>query len=260
MPDLDHLQRRSPRRRLVGHLVKAVGPVPAWWSGVTVTFAMVSYQATEQVHSAVEYAGLAGIFLSCCLVLDLCVGGGVKRWRTNIRLARSLGFESRIRSEKQEGRIVTAADLSPEHAVLLARAQSAIRCITGSAVNQAGLLDSLDNAFILREQEWEIAWRLAQISLLEDGHGSLQEAVDSVQNRVEALEAYACHVAEADLAHRAQERLDAALAARPSVVQDLLAETARDHHAVKQIQRLDEHARTLCEAIRADLAPKAPGW
>ncbi|MER7501238.1 hypothetical protein AB0L05_10295 [Nonomuraea pusilla] len=144
-------------------------------------------------------------------------------------------------------------------------------------MNKAGLLDTRENSLTLREQEWEIAKTLAEVSRWERERAAapspaqslgeaqagesaaLDETLTSITGRVEALEAYARHVAEADLVHRAHEQIHA-IVLRSVRYHDLLARTARDALAVEQIHRLDEHAQALKQVLAQRLAdPAATG-
>ncbi|MFC7586771.1 hypothetical protein ACFQYP_25855 [Nonomuraea antimicrobica] len=119
-----------------------------------------------------------------------------------------------------DGRYLLQEDFDHEAALVLARAQRAIGSVLRSHVNAEGLLDDARNAVMLPVQEWEIARLLAKLSALRLEHRELlargiapevaaviepleRALVNSeaaVVARVEALERYAGHVAEAERA------------------------------------------------------------
>jgi hypothetical protein len=173
-----------------------------------------------------------------------------------------------------DGRYLLAEDFDPEAAAVLARAQGAIGTVLRSHVNAEGLLDDARNAVMLPAQEWEIARLLAKLSALRAEHkdllvrGIAPEVAAVIQpldralltseaamiTRVEALERYAGHVAEAERAYHARGQIEE-LRARLPRYEELLAESGADALAVPEIERLAEDAdhleRMLGRSVRS---------
>lgn len=163
--------------------------------------------------------------------------------------------------------------------VLLGRAQKAIGVIAGSYVRAAGLLENPVQDEVLSQHEWDIAVELAKITKLRSLHqenarlgpaGPMttdvltahQRAVDLAQEataaRVAALERYAEQVTAADEADRDWRRA-AKLSELNDQYLDLVARTASDEHAVREITRLTEQLQAAAQARQdtlrqADLA------
>ncbi|MFG2074134.1 hypothetical protein [Nonomuraea maritima] len=172
-----------------------------------------------------------------------------------------------------EGRYLTAEDLDPEARAVLARAQHAIGSVLRSHVNAEGLLDDARNAVMLPAQEWEIARLLAKLSALRLEHRALQargiapevaaviepleralaDSASAVIGRVEALERYAGHVAEAERAFHARGQIEELRAKLPRY-EELLAESGADALAVPEIERLAEDAEALERTLRRSVS------
>jgi hypothetical protein len=168
-----------------------------------------------------------------------------------------------------DGRFVMPEDLDESSRRLLARAQRAIASVLGSSVNADGLLDDVRNAVMLPAQEWEIARLLAKLSSLRAKHRrtvsegitpevaavaeplarALDTSEDAVVARVEALERYADHVAEAERAYRAHHQIEE-LHGRLHQYEELLAESGADGSAVPELAGLAEDADRLERALR----------
>ncbi|WP_329429596.1 hypothetical protein OG339_13915 [Streptosporangium sp. NBC_01495] len=169
-----------------------------------------------------------------------------------------------------EGRyLLPAEDFDYKAGQLLDRTQQAIDYILRSRVNAMGMLDSVRNSVMLPSQEWEIARLLTKLSTLRNEHhefvygGSTPEVAAAmapleralaaseaaVLARVEALERYAGHVADAERALRAHDQIEA-LRARLPRYEELLAESGADVFAVPEIGRLAEDAGHLEQALR----------
>jgi hypothetical protein len=168
-----------------------------------------------------------------------------------------------------DGRFLLADDFDQEARLVLARAQRAIGSVLRSHVNAEGLLDDARNAIMLPAQEWEIARLLAKLSALRAEHRELlarglapevtavieqleRALVNSeaaVVARVEALERYAAHVAEAERAYHARGQIEE-LRSRLPRYEELLAESGADKMAVPEIERLSEDADTLERTLR----------
>ncbi|MFF5207292.1 hypothetical protein [Streptosporangium sp. NPDC000396] len=168
-----------------------------------------------------------------------------------------------------EGRYLLPEDFDHDAGLLLDRARQAVDHVLRSRVNATGMLDDVRNSVMLPAQEWEIARLLAKLSALRTEHrglthgGSTPEVAAAmapleralaaseaaVVARVEALERYAGHVANAERALRAQEQIEQ-LRARLPRYEELLAETGADALAVPEIGRLSEDAGRLEQALR----------
>ncbi|MFF4615680.1 hypothetical protein [Nonomuraea jabiensis] len=168
-----------------------------------------------------------------------------------------------------DGRYLLPEDFDREAGAVLARAQRAIGSVLRSHVNAEGLLDDARNALMLPAQEWEIARLLAKLSALRLEHRELlargiapevaaviepleRALVNSeaaVVARVEALERYAGHVAEAERAYHARGQIEE-LRARLPRYEELLAESGADKLAVPEIERLAEDADVLERTLR----------
>jgi len=168
-----------------------------------------------------------------------------------------------------DGRYLLAEDFDPEAGLVLARAQRAIGSVLRSHVNAEGLLDDARNAVMLPAQEWEIARLLAKLSALRTEHrqllarGIAPEGTTVIEQleralvhseaaviaRVEALERYAAHVAEAERAYHARGQIEE-LRSRLPRYEELLAESGADAMAVPEIERLAEDADTLERTLR----------
>ncbi|MFI7127095.1 hypothetical protein ACIBQ1_15475 [Nonomuraea sp. NPDC050153] len=168
-----------------------------------------------------------------------------------------------------DGRYLLPEDFDPEARDVLVRAQRAIGSVLRSHVNAEGLLDDARNAVMLPTQEWEIARLLAKLSALRLEHrellarGIAPEVVAVIEPleralvnseaavvaRVEALERYAGHVAEAERAYHARGQIEE-LRARLPRYEELLAESGADQLAVPEIERLAEDADVLERTLR----------
>ncbi|WP_433444324.1 hypothetical protein [Nonomuraea sp. CA-141351] len=168
-----------------------------------------------------------------------------------------------------DGRYLLQEDFDQEARTVLMRAQRAIGSVLRSHVNAEGLLDDARNAVMLPAQEWEIARLLAKLSALRLEHRELlargiapevaaviepleRALVNSeaaVVARVEALERYAAHVADAERAYHARSQIEE-LRARLPRYEELLAESGADSFAVPEIERLAEDADVLERTLR----------
>ncbi len=168
-----------------------------------------------------------------------------------------------------DGRYLLPEDFDEEAAALLRRAQQASTVVLHSHVNAEGLLDGPRNAILLPEQEWEIARLLAKLSALRAEHvellgrgiapevaavvehleGALTTSQEAVTARVEALERYADHVAEAERAYHARGQIEE-LRARLPRYEELLAESGADALAVPELERLAQDADDLERVLR----------
>lgn len=185
----------------------------------------------------------------------------------DVRRARAL----RLRRD----RYLVPEDFDGQAQALLVRVQDAIGTVLESEVNQAGLLDSVDNAVTLPRQEWEIAQVLVRQSRLRAEQDEamapalpaveaalrplrrkLDLSVQAATRRVESLERYADRTRAADEVLRAQRQLDA-LAERAHVYDELLAESVRDDLALPAIERLSGQSDELLQMLRSRLVEAA---
>jgi hypothetical protein len=168
-----------------------------------------------------------------------------------------------------DGRFLLADDFDDASRKVLGRAQRAIGGVLRSHVNAEGLLDDARNAVMLPDQEWEIARLLAKLSALRGEHNellargiapevaavveplerALANSEAAVVARVEALERYAGHVAEAERAYHARGQIEE-LRSRLPKYEELLAESGADALAVPEIERLADDADRLERLLR----------
>nr|WP_051753251.1 hypothetical protein [Streptosporangium amethystogenes] len=155
---------------------------------------------------------------------------------------------------------------------LLARTRAAVGSVLRSRVNTEGLLDVARNAVMLPPQEWEIARLLAKLSSLRKEHRDLMRggvtrevaaAVKPLERalagsegaviaKVETLERYAAHVADAERAYRARDQIDALMERLPRY-EELLAESGADALTMPEIGHLTGEADELEQALRASI-------
>nr|WP_221474480.1 hypothetical protein [Planomonospora venezuelensis] len=168
-----------------------------------------------------------------------------------------------------QGRFLVLEDFDLPSRQLLGRVQQAIDRILRSRVNGLGLLDSVRNSVMLPAEEWEIARLLAKLSALRTRHHDLarggrtpevaaaMEPLEralaaseaAVAARVEALERYARHVAEADHALLSQHQIEEIRAHLPEYEQ-LVAETGASTLLAPEIGHLAQDADQLQRALR----------
>lgn len=173
------------------------------------------------------------------------------------------------KSRAYHGRYVLPEHLDEPARALMGRTQAAVEQVMESGVNAEGLLDGVRNAVMLPVQEWEIARLLAKLSELRAEHEEvvaegltpevaavaepLAHALDSSERavlaRVEALERYAGHVADAERAYRARRQIER-FSARLPRYEELLAESGADGSAVPELGRLSDDADRLEQALR----------
>ncbi|GAA2884413.1 hypothetical protein GCM10010517_47780 [Streptosporangium fragile] len=166
-------------------------------------------------------------------------------------------------------RFILPEDLDPECGALLRRAQDATEAVLGSAINQAHLLDTIDNAVTLPLQTWQIARKLVRLSDMKAEHRrivpdrpprevadaftpytrALEAAELSLTRRIEALEEYARQVRKADGVYRAYGQLQT-LAERTPQYEALVAETAEDALTVPDLTHLSDQAQQVGKLFR----------
>ena len=210
-------------------------------------------------------------FVVVMTMAALLVVGVLLKPRTDTATARRHAEELDVYENalRYEGRFVLGEDLDEGARALLSRARAAVEAVMDSRVNAEGLLDGVRNAVMLPEQEWEIARLLAKLSALRSEHEevvaegltpevaavaeplgeALASSEQAVLARVEALERYAGHVAEAERAYRARHQIERFGAKLPRY-EELLAESGADRSAVPELGRLTEDADRLEETLR----------
>ncbi|MGC5009812.1 hypothetical protein ACLQ2R_03505 [Streptosporangium sp. DT93] len=155
---------------------------------------------------------------------------------------------------------------------LLDRTRQAVGSVLRSRVNTDGLLDDVRNTVMLPHQEWEIARLLAKLSTLRKEHRhlvhdgvtpevaavvrplerALAGSQSAVTARVEALERYAAHVADAERAYRARTQIEAFVERLPRY-EELLAESGADALSIPELGHLAGEADELERALRASI-------
>ncbi|KAB8194504.1 hypothetical protein FH608_014915 [Nonomuraea phyllanthi] len=233
--------------------------------------AVAAAAATAGYGLTLFVAGRYAAYFVIMTVAALLVVGVLLRPRPDAEVERAHALERDVYdgARRFEGRYVLREQLDEPARALMARAQAAIDQVTHSSVNAEGLLDGARNAVMLPAQEWEIARLLAKLSELRSEHQEvvaegvtpevaavaepLAQALDgshrAVLARVEALERYAGHVAEAERAYRARHQIER-LSAKLHRYEELLAETGADTTAVPELSRLSDDADRLEQALR----------
>jgi hypothetical protein len=163
---------------------------------------------------------------------------------------------------------VEPSDLDVLSAQRLRAAQDAIDAVCASEVYQTGRLDSPIRASHLRQHEWEMARRLADISshraeytasrsegvpgphtaaVLVGHRRAIDIALDAATRRVEELQRFAGEVRTSDLALEDLRRAEK-LALRNDRYLDLVAATAADEHAITELTQLTDDAARARDA------------
>ncbi|MFI6290702.1 hypothetical protein ACIBEJ_03915 [Nonomuraea sp. NPDC050790] len=244
----------------------AAGPGSDWRTHLSLGAALALVLAVTIIHSGFDGFGFA---LAVTAVIIL-VTGIVRRDLTPVEDERESGQRELFEQARwYEGRYVLVAELDESSQRLLRRAGQAIQAVLCSRVNAEGLLDDVRNAVMLPAEEWEIARLLAKLSALRAEHrrtvstgltpeveavaAPLAKALDSseaaVVARVEALERYARHVAEAERAFRSHGQIEE-LRGRLHQYEELVAESGADGFAVPELDRLAADADSLEQALR----------
>ncbi|GAA3658826.1 hypothetical protein GCM10022224_022800 [Nonomuraea antimicrobica] len=269
----EHKHRAAP---VIGRMVRLAAIVTALAAAV---YGLALFVAERYTPFAVIMTGSA-----------LLTVGVLLRPRPDAEVERRHALERDVyeAAVRNEGRYVLRDRLDEPARSLMARAQTAIDQVMGSSVNAEGLLDDVRNGVMLPAQEWEIARLLAKLSGLRAEHqevvsegvtpevaavaSPLAHALDSSQRavlaRVEALERYAGHVADAERAFRARNQIER-LSAKLPRYEELLAESGAAGSAIPELGRLSDDADRLEQALRDSvssaheafryLAPGKPG-
>ncbi|WP_223167410.1 hypothetical protein [Nonomuraea sp. SYSU D8015] len=244
----------------------------ASWAGFTARLAVTGTAALAAVYGLALFA--AGMYTPFVVIMTgaaLLIVAVLVRGRPDAEVERRRALERHVHDASREyaGRYLLAGDLDEPARALMARTRTAVEGVMESRVNAEGLLDDARNAVMLPAQEWEIARLLAKLSELRAEHQEvvsegvtpevaavaepLAHALDSsnraVLARVEALERYAGHVADAERAYRARSQIER-LSARLPRYEELLAESGADESAVPELGRLSDDADRLEQALR----------
>ncbi|UBU17692.1 hypothetical protein [Nonomuraea gerenzanensis] len=244
----------SPVARAAGRLAAAATALAA------AVYGLVLFVAERYTPFVVIMTGSALLMVSVLL-----------RPRPDAEAERRRALERQVYevARRHEGHYVLRERLDEPARALMARAQAAIDQVVDSSVNAEGLLDGVRNGVMLPAQEWEIARLLAKLSELRAEHQEvvsegvipevaavaepLAHALDSSERavlaRVEALERYAGHVADAERAYRARNQIER-LSARLPRYEELLAESGADGSVVPELSRLSDDADRLEQALR----------
>ncbi|NUW38916.1 hypothetical protein HT134_02060 [Nonomuraea rhodomycinica] len=229
--------------------------------------ALAAVAAGLDLFLSERYTAFAVVMSSAALLIV----GVLLKPRPDARAERRRAEELQVyeTARRHEGRYMLRDRLDGPARALMDRTHAAVASVMGSRVNAEGLLDGVRNAVMLPEQEWEIARLLAKLSELRAEHEEvLAEGVTpevaavaeplgralagseaAVVARVEALERYAGHVADAERAHRARGQIERLGATLPRY-EELLAESGAAGPAVPELGRLAEDAGRLEQALR----------
>jgi hypothetical protein len=163
---------------------------------------------------------------------------------------------------------VEPSDLDVLSSQRLQAVQAAIDTVCGSEVYQTGRLNSPVRAAHLRQHEWELARRLADISshraeyttsrsegvpgphtaaVLVGHRRAIDIAQDSTTRRVKELQRFASEVRASDLALEDLRKAEK-LALRNDRYLDLVAATAADEYAIAELTQLTDDAARARDA------------
>jgi hypothetical protein len=210
---------------------------------------------------------LAGMLLAMTIVSALAT----LRWAARDTGGRTARRQLRLALE-HSGSYVLPEDLDRTCQDLLRRTQDATESVLASRVNQAGLIDTIDNRVTLPEETWRIACRLARLTAMNAEHhrivprdlptevaeafqpytAALNTALGALTARVQALEEYAWRVYQADRVYRAHQQLEV-LSERAPDYHGLLADILSDQHAVPHIGKLADQAEHVNELFRQSI-------
>ena len=207
------------------------------------------------------------------VIFAMMVVGAVAtvKWATAGSGNRKARRQLRVAIENAD-RYVLPEDLDHACQDLLRRTQDAVESVLASQVNQAGLIDTIDNRITLPEETWRIARQLARLSGMHAEHyrivpqdlpgelaeafrpytAALNTALSSLTARVRALEDYAWRVHQADRVYQAYGRLEV-LAERTPEYESLLADIVDDELAVPHIEQLSGRADQVRELFRQSI-------
>ncbi|MEV4526053.1 hypothetical protein [Streptosporangium sp. NPDC049304] len=205
------------------------------------------------------------IMLAYCLHLAIRAAGDSEESATPERELYAL-------ADRYRDSYLLSDDFDTDASRLLGRARTAVDSILRSRVNAEGLLDDVRNAVMLPSQEWEVARLLAKLSSLRGEHRDLVRggvarevaaameplervlagSESAVIAKVEALERYAAHVADAERAYRARGQIEALVERLPRY-EELFVESGADALGMPEIGYLAGEADELERALRASI-------
>ncbi|MGW3200843.1 hypothetical protein ACWDBD_41040 [Streptomyces sp. NPDC001118] len=267
-PDLDADLARLIRTTAPEHLPSpAPESLAAPWTGAMDAFGEPMAMTGTMLIPFGLLAG--GVWVAVAPLATVAVVGAVAVPKIR-KLAQQRTDVERLGAVRQ--RYILTSELIDEAAQLLVRAVRASEQIMDSAVHLLDLVDSARNATGLPVEQWEIAVTLRSYSRLSANEPAYPAGNDarevlsarrqamaisltSIQQRVEALEAYAARTREADRRLRELQQIEH-LAQDNEAVLDLVARTARDEHAIADLQsrqglqHVDEHLITALSAAR----------
>lgn len=212
----------------------------------------------------------AGLLLSVFARSMLMLGVGACAYGLSSAVAvlkRRRHIAVRVQIAEAHGQFVLGTELGSEAAELLARAARAAARVQRSSVQRLDQADKQHNDRRLDTQVWEIADALRAYSnvaergpkkavsevvaqALESRRMALRISLASIERRVEALETYAARIAEAEQRLRELRQLQQ-LTTGVEEVFDLLAATARDDHAVAEIEGMSDEAAKAVDFFNA---------
>lgn len=195
-----------------------------------------------------------------------------------VRMAKEqiAGRTGPVRQIRHRDDLVSPLALERDCRKLLQRVQQSIATIVRSPSYASELKDSVTEP-VLRQHEWEIAVALREItellldmvasyadgtagpmtlSVLSSQNEAISVARNGITARVLSLELLAAHVAAADAARRDWETAHK-MAANNDKYLDLVARTAADEHATREITGLAEQASQAAQAVRETLQQAA---
>src|SRR5579872_636574 len=238
--------------------------------------------------SSARVPAAAGCWLLAAACMILLVIGPVPvspaAWLVGAFAAAMAATAIRQRARRRDLRLCRSHVIFPENLdeacrELFHRSQDAITAIIGSQARAAGILEHPVPDGLLRQDEWEIACQLREITSLRtlivqrspaatagpmttDVLGAQQQAINIARHaavtRITALEHYARQIAAADNANRDWHQSTELSKLNPRYL-DLVARTASDQYAATEITSLTDQlaaaTRTRTARLReADLA------
>jgi hypothetical protein len=248
-------------------LVAVVGASP-WAFGVLIFQRPQGWQSDAGQYALL----LAEVIVAATAVV---VAVGVVRSRAHrdrvLAAVAAQRIPSRSRDDDRRASIDRLADddLDAPAAVLLRRAQNAVRAVASAQICRDGLLDEPATTAALAAQQSEIADALREqarlraerssltepspgspaAELLEQHRQAAQAAEESIAARVAALERYAAEVRQADAEYR-DWRQHAAISELTGPHLDMLARTAADEHRISELTAMTDQARAVRRALR----------
>ncbi len=250
-------------------LLVAVAGASPWAFGVLIFQRPQGWQSDAGQYALL----LAEVIVAATAVI---VAVGVVRSRAQRDRVLAAGASQRLpsRSRADDGRRASIDrladdDLDARAAVLLRRAQNAVRAVASAQICRDGLLDEPATTAALAAQQSEIADALREqarlraerswltqpspgspaAELLEQHRQAAQAAEDSIAARVAALERYAAEVRQADAEYR-DWRQHAAIDELTGPHLDMLARTAADEHRISELTAMTDQARSVRRALR----------